>query len=245
MHFPISSFFFCLDGLLMAVFCLDRYKEYRRHPTNRIIYRYYFAALYVSIAMLIYGLPPLLSHDSTVLSLTGSIGLIVNAIGFNNFFLIPFYGWFSRNTHTFVKYFLFASIPIITALLILTPPGTIVDNFGIIHWNFGLLLGSIASVQMDIAFALNITLLVTHFYRLKRLSVFNSIALMITFAITGVSGAYLYLGDDSWTLALASIGLTIGIGSVFLSVVRGTITNILGWQYHEGPPQEIQYNKSA
>jgi uncharacterized membrane protein YidH (DUF202 family) len=236
MYFYTSSFFFCLDGLLMAVFCYNRYTEYGNNPSNRIIYRYYYASLYVSIALLMYGVIPLISQESQILSLAGSLGLIFNAIGFSNFLLIPSYDWLSRNTHTITKYILFALIPIIGALLVTYPPQTVVDTIGVTHWNFGPLLGSIATIQMDIAFGLNIILLVTHFYRLKKLSVFNSIALITAFSATGISGAYLYLGNNSHILILASVGLTIGIGSVFLSVVRGKINSILGWQYHEGPP---------
>lgn len=222
-------------------FCLNRFYEYRKNPNNRIIYRYFLASLFVSLALAFYGIPSLFTNDNALISFCGSIGLILNAIGFSHFFLIPFYSWLSKITHFFIKYSLFIFITIIAIFIIINPQKSFVDDYGIIHWNFGF-LGWIAAIHMSVAFILNVILLVGHFYRLKNFSLLNSVGLTSTFIIAGISGGYQYVGNDGVLLVITGAGLYIGIAIVFYTVIHGAMNRILNWQYHDGP-DKIDHDK--
>jgi hypothetical protein len=222
-----SGTLFVLDGILLSVFCYNRWIESLKDPNNQITYLYRQASLFVSIALVMYGLPSIIDDSQNILSISGSLGMILNAIGFAYFLLIPLYNWLSVQTWTIVKYLIFLSICLQTILLILYPTNTQIDQFGIIHWNFYPLTGLIATVQMDIAFLLNIILLGINFYRLKKLSIFNVVALIATFSFTGFAGGYQYMGNDPLLLAIAGIGLYIGISFVFFSVIHGAINRVL------------------
>jgi hypothetical protein len=214
---------------MLGVFCFNRFSAYRRDVSNHIIYRYFLASFFVSAALLVYGLPVLFTTDSPTISIFGSVALILNAIGFSHFFLIALYGWLSPGRYVLVKHIIYAFISILTFCLIIDIPASFVDSYGIIHWRFGVFIGLLAALHMDMAFAANVYVIVRHFYRLKKLSVFNSIALIITFVLAGIAGSYLYVGDTVLGLSLASVGLYLGIAVVFSSVIRGTISRFLEW----------------
>lgn len=227
MLFSLSGILFILNGLLLSVFCHNRFIAYRNNPLNKVTYLYRQASLFVSLALMIYGVASLFTNDSVLISISGSLGLILNCIGFGYFLLIPLYNWLNNKNWILIKYLIFISIGLVAGLLIIQHPHSYIDSFGVIHWKFDPLIKWIAVIQMDVAFLLNIYLLGMNFYRLKKLSTFNTLALIATFLSTGLAGGYQYIGDNTIYLALASIGLYIGISFVFFSVIHGAINRIL------------------
>jgi len=222
-----------MEAVLLGFFSYNRWQEYRSHQSNQITYRYWIASFLVSLGFLAYGLPALFTENPDSIILGGFVGMILNAIGFSNFFLIPLYGWLSPRMYIVAKHILFL-FPIILALgMIVFPSNSFVDIQGIIHWRFNPVVGILAAAHMDIAFMANITLLYLHFYRLRHLSILNTLALMITFILTGIAGSYQYIGDDSLGLGLSVVVLYLGISVVFYSVARGKINRVLGWQNEE------------
>ena len=227
--FPFTSASFILEGIFLSVFAYNRFYEYHRSP-NYVTRQYWLASLCVSLALFVYGLPAVFTSNHAILSPFATAALLINAIGFSNFFLIPLNVWLRPSRYILAKYGLYLFVVALAACMIIDPPMTMMTG-GIVHWRFGPLIGTLAAMHMDIAFALNIVLLGLHFYRFKGLPALNAILLIITFTLTGLGGTYLYMGDVSHLLALASISLCMGIGAIFFSVVRGSIAKLLNWQY--------------
>lgn len=219
-----------IEGILLGFFAHNRLLEYRANPTNQIVYRYWLASSLVSLGFLAYGGASLFTENSNIIVWSGFSGMILNAFGFSNFFLIPLYGWLSPRKYVIAKHILFLFPLFLAACMILTPSQSFVDEHSIIHWRFDHAIGIMAALHMDIAFVSNIALLYTHFYRLKKLSMLNAIALMLTFILTGLAGSYQYIGDNYFLLGLSSVILYVGISLVFYSIMRGKINHILEWQ---------------
>ena len=227
--FSLSGISFILDAGMMGLFCYSRYRAYIGNRSNQITYYYFLASLFVSLALLTYGLPIFFSDDQGIMSIFGSTALVLNAIGFSNFFMIALYSRLSSRGFILAKHILYIFVCLLTIGLIVDIPPAFIDPLGIIHWRFGLLVGILAALHMDLAFAANVYLIMDHFYRLKKLSILNSIGLVTTFVITGIAGSYLYIGDSGLGLGLASIGLYAGISVVFFLALRGTISRFVWW----------------
>ena len=235
-----TNILFVLTGIFLATFCRNRYSSYKKNPSNHITYYYFLASLFVSIALFTYGLPIFFTNNQNILSVFTIIALILNAIGFNHFFLITLYTWLSRRSYVIAKYILFIFVVILTGLMVINPPIPTLDNYNVIHWGFSPIVGILAAVHMDIVFASNIILIMMHFYRLKKLSIMNSTSLIITFIITGLSGSYLYAGNTTIGLFFSSIMLYLGIATIFFSVVHGAMNRILEWQIGDGGYVELK-----
>jgi len=224
--FPITSLAFLLSGIFLGVFCFNRFTEYRKLTTNLVTKQFWLASFYVSLGFFIFGLPGLFTSQPMILSVFAGIALIVNSIGFSFFALIPLNNWLSARSYVLTKYGLFLFVSLLAACLIIRPPMTTLVS-GIVHWNFGYLIGILAAIQMDVAFMLNILLLGIHFYRFQQLSAINAMLLIITFTLTGLGGTYQYVGDSALLLSLSAAGLYVGVTAIFFSVVRVNISKLL------------------
>ena len=224
--YPVNILFL-LSAMFLGVFCYNRFRAHTQNPHNKITYQYFLASFFVSISLFVYGISAFLSQDSFILSIFASVALILNAVGFNHFFLIVLYDWFSPRNYVLAKHSLHLFVAVLAILMIVTPPQSIVDTYGVIHWRFSHIVGILAAMHMDIIFGANIAILMKQFYRLKKLSIINSLALVLTFIFTGLSGSYLYMGDNSLGLFLATIGLYLGISTIFSAVIHGVMNRVL------------------
>lgn len=190
-----------------------------------INYHYWLATASITIGIFISAIPVLFPEENInkALSIGAIIATFANMTGVSHFFLIPIYTWFSHRIFTAAHYVLYLFITCITGLLIITPPQSSFAN-GIIHWRFNHLISFIILLFISVAFSLNVLLLGNNFKKLRAFSYLNSIALIVTFSLTGVSSAYLYVGDNSMLLGTATVFLYIGIGIIFFTSVRTAIT---------------------
>lgn len=217
---PVSSIIFLLTSLLLAYFCYARFLETRRDKNNAVNFHYYLASLYVFIALFLYGISGLLLESNFSLARVGTVtAVLLNALGFCHFFLIPAYSWFSLRGYVIARHILYLFILLLAGILVVDPAHSYTDAWGIIHWGFPFLVGFLAALQMNLAFACNLILLGGHFSRLKRLSLLSVLALIITFILTGFAGTYQYMGDSPFLLALSGVLLFLGVGAVFFSTV--------------------------
>jgi len=214
---------FIFSGIFLAMFAKNRHDSWRLDPANQIIYRYFLASLFVSLAMFATGIPALVTDNEIILSYSIILALLFNTIGFNHFFLITIYSKLQARHFIIARYALLTFAFILTAYCVIVPPASYIDIYGIAHWGFDPIIGLIATIHMDIIFAANIFYILAHFYRLKKLSIINTMALILTFIFAGISGSYLYVGDSSLFLLLASIGMYLGTGAIFFSVMRKSI----------------------
>ena len=77
--------------MFLGVFCYNRFRAHTQNHHNKITYQYFLASFFVSISLFVYGISAFLSQDSFILSIFASVALILNAVGFNHFFLIVLY----------------------------------------------------------------------------------------------------------------------------------------------------------
>ena len=202
------------------MFSKNRYDSFRLDPSNQIIYRYFLASLFVSLAMFATGIPALVTDNEIILSYSIMLALLFNTVGFNHFFLITVYSKLKAQYFIIMRYALLIFSFVLLSYCVMSPPAPYIDIYGIAHWRFDPIVGLIAALHMDIVFAANIFSILTHFYRLKKLSIINTVALVLTFIFAGISGSYLYVGDSSFFLLLASVGMYLGTGAIFFSVIR-------------------------
>ncbi len=221
---------FVVSAVLMAFFSKNRYDASVKDPSNRIVYRYFLASFYVGLSLFVYGLSAYFTQDPYTLSFFVMAGMILNAIGFSHFFIIALYSWLSPKPYVFIKYGMFLLVAVMIICMIVNQPMPYIDSYNLFHFRFGTLVGILAAAQMDIIFIINVFIIMMHFYRLKHLSVLNSLTLVLTFIVAGISGSYLYIGDSTAGLFFASVGLYLGIAAVFLTIIHGAVNRMLGWQ---------------
>jgi len=227
---PVNSLLSFLAGLILAVFCKNRFDAYRQDPSNRIVYRYFLASFFVMIALILFGLPSLITRDQNIISFFILLGTIFNAIGFNNFFIITLYSWFPPKAYVLIKYAFSLFIAALTLAVVVVPPMPFIDSYNVFHFGFSQWSGWLAALQMDIVFIGNVFLILNHYYRLRQLSILNTMALVITYIVAGASGSYQYIGDSTLGLYLSGVALYLGISFVSYTVIRGQVNRMISWQ---------------
>lgn len=219
--FPLSGLLFLSCGILLSYFTYRRYSFYTQEPKNTINKYYFVAAFCISIAYFAYSLPAFLfPRNSDFFVLFTQIATLVNAIGFGIFLLIPAYSWMTVYYHTVMVYMVYLYTLIVGILLILYPPQSIIDAHGIIHWGFQKPITAMMFGIMALAFVLNITLLIFHFKALWSYSLFNVVALILTFFLAGFGGGYQYIGNNHTLLLYADFALVAGMFIVFIAAVK-------------------------
>jgi hypothetical protein len=218
---PLSGLLFLSCGILLSYFSYHRYTFYKQEPKN-VINKYYFGATFcISIAYFAYSLPALLfPRNSDLFVLFTQIATVVNAIGFGAFLLIPAYSWMTDYYHTAMVYIVYLYSLIVGILLILYSPQPIITASGITHWGFQKPIIAPMFGIMALAFVLNIALLIFHFKALRSYSLFNVVALIITFLLAGFGGGYQYIGNNHTLLLYADFALVAGMFIVFIAAVK-------------------------
>ena len=218
---PLSGLLFLSCGIALSYFAYHRFTFYKQEPKN-IINKYYFvAAMCISIAYFVYSLPALLFPRTIgFFVLCTQIATLVNTIGFSAFLLIPSYIWMTIYYHAVARYIVCLYTLIVGILLILFPPQPTIDAYGIIHWGFQKPITAVMFGIMALAFVLNIVLLSSYFKTLRSFSLFNVIALIVTFLLAGFGGGYQYIGNNHTLLLYANFALVMGMFIVFIAAVK-------------------------
>lgn len=226
MALPFTGLLLVPCAGMLGYFAYRRFVAYRRDRANTVNYRYYLAALFVSGGFVFYGAPSVLFGEHNDALVVGTIiATILNAIGFSHFFAIPLYNWLSHKAFVVGVHLLYLYDASVAGLLVLSPPRTFLDGYGIIHWRFTAAQSAAMLALIGIAFILNVALLWQHLQKLRAFSFLNAVALILTFLVTGLSGGYLYVGDNTLLLALAAVFLYIGISIIFFASVRTALTH--------------------
>lgn len=222
MIFAWSGLLFVLSGFLLGSFSYARRLDYKKNPVNKVNYYYYTASGWITFGFFMYGAPSLIFGNQTLaIVIGGIIATISNTIGFGKFLMIPIYNhWDNKKYHIYFQYCLYFYSILITALLIIKIPQSIIDQYGVIHWRFGLTTSVLTAGLMLFSFSLNIIVLLNYLKKLISLSLINVVALVVAFALAGASGSYLYIGDSAILLAISSIFLFLGFILLFFSVIK-------------------------
>ncbi len=209
---------------MLGYFSYRRFVEYRRDKKNTVNYHYWLAALALSFGFAFYSIPSVFWGSNSALLVAGVIvATILNAIGFGHFLLIPLYTRFSYKNFVISKYLLYLSITIIAGLLIMMPPASYLDASHVIHWQFSRIESWFMLLFICTAFTLNLLLLGHHVKKLITFSFTNTMALIFTFLTTGIGGGYMYIGNNSILLVLATVFLYIGISIIFVASLQTAI----------------------
>ena len=216
-------------GILFAV-CLPMlafysYRNYTHIGTeseNTLSVLFWKASGWVSVGFLFYGAPSLIAPgNSSFLSAATAIANICNAIGFSYFLLVPIYRRFSKYYFEVARHLLFINIAFFGGLSVLLPSHTIIDPSGVIVWNIPIILAVAMTTLITVAFALNLFMIWRELRRLRFFSLMNAVALMTTFGLSGLGGAYLYFGNNVTLLAISSSLLYLGISVIFVTSLHG------------------------
>ncbi len=216
--FPIPGLLMVISGLFLSHFTYRRFNDYRRDRhdvTNRF---YLMAGLWVSSALFLYGIPSFFYQVSPVPLRLAAIGAtVLNVIGFGYFLRVALYAWLSPNSFSLASHAIALYAVLVAVVLVLFPPDTYIDQAGIIHWSFTL-TESVLILALNIsAFASSILLLYLNFRALlDRTWIARVSAMILTFVLSGIGGGYLYIGDDSMLLGLASVILCCGLFIEFI-----------------------------
>ncbi len=210
------------SAVLLSHFTYRRFRDFqnnRQSMTNRF---YLYAAFFVSLALYVYSLSIFISrYIPTFLPIGTILATIFNIVGFAYFLCIPINAWFSPRVYIFLSHTVSLFVVAIGLALIISPPVPVISSNGVVAWGFTFLQSYLILFLNVIAFTSNILILYKNFREsLDLMWLPRALAIILTFLLTGISGGYLYVGNNVVLLQYAYVLLFVGIVILFAGSLK-------------------------
>ncbi len=209
-----------LCGVFLALHGIFRFRFFLKSK-EIISYHFSMATFLIGLGLAVFGLASYLAPAGNISFVLNHVAFItagLEALGYVHFIVIPAYILFDKKEYIRIKYLLVWFVLLITTAAVFYRPYPDDSPFSMLMPQVA--IGFI--FLLELAFIFNTVLILRNFKKLQKLSLFNTVALVVVYLFATSSGAYMYIGNDQLLLNIASGGLLSGIMLLFLSAVLQT-----------------------